>query len=99
MSRRCDFDPGGPLRATPLLVAEIVTPHGQSQDRVLKRAQYEALGVRACWIIGPATPSLTELRLAGRRYTERTIVEGDARFTTDYPFPVELTLAALTWRG
>jgi len=59
--RRGDFDPGGPLRATPLLVAEIVSPRGQFLDRALRRARYEALAVPAYWIIDPAAPSLTRV--------------------------------------
>ncbi len=98
--RAADFDPGGPLRATPLLVVEVVSPGREDQDRTLKRARYETLGVPAYWIIDPAQPSLTELRLSLRhRYAERTTVTGDATFTTDYPFPVELSPATLIWRG
>jgi Uma2 family endonuclease len=98
--RRSDFDPNGPLRATPLLAVEIVSPRGEAQDRMLKRARYEALGVPAYWIVDPAKPSLTELRLFSRgQYTEHVAVVGDDTFTTDYPFPVELTPAALAWRG
>lgn len=98
--RRSDFDPAGPLRATPLLVVEVVSPRREDQDRTLKRARYQALGVPAYWIADPARPSLTELRLSGRgRYTERATVIGDGRFTTDYPFPLSVTPASLAWRG
>lgn len=98
--RRSDFDPAGPLRATPLLVVEVVSPRREDQDRVLKRARYQALGVPAYWIADPARPSLTELRLSGRgEYTERVTVIGDGRFTTDYPFPLSVTPAELAWRG
>jgi Uma2 family endonuclease len=97
--RRDDFDPGGPLRATPLLVVEIISPGREAQDRMFKRARYEALRVPAYWIVDPARPSLTELRLSSRgRYTERATVTGDETFTTDYPFPVELRPAALAWQ-
>jgi Uma2 family endonuclease len=98
--RRGDFDPDGPLRATPLLVVEIISPGRDAQDRMFKRARYEALRVPAYWIVDPAGPSLTELRLSGRgRYSERATVAGDGTFATDYPFPVEVTPAALAWRG
>lgn len=71
----------------------------EAQDRTFKRARYEALGVPAYWIVDPAKPSLTELRLSSRgRYAERATITGDDTFTTDYPFPVELTPAALAWR-
>jgi Uma2 family endonuclease len=99
--RRGDFDPDGPLRATPLLVVEIISPRQEAQDRTFKRSRYEALRVPAYWIVDPAAgPSLTELRLSGHgRYTERSAVSGEQTFATDYPFPVELTPAALAWRG
>jgi len=97
--RRDDFDPDGPLRATPLLVAEVISSGGETLDRVLKRARYEALAVPAYWIVNPAGPSLTELRLAGGGYTEETIVTGGATFTTGYPFSVELIPRALAWPG
>jgi Uma2 family endonuclease len=98
--RRSDFDPNGPLRATPLLVVEIISPRGEAQDRMLKRARYEALGVPAYWIVDPAKPSLTELRLSSRgQYIERVTVAGNDTFTTDHPFIVELTPAALAWHS
>jgi Uma2 family endonuclease len=98
--RRGDFDPAGPLRATPLLVVEIISPGREAQDRMFKRARYEALRVPAYWIVDPAEPSLTELRVSGRgSYTERSTVVGEQMFVTDYPFPVELSPAALAWHG
>lgn len=98
--RRGDFDPAGPLRATPLLVVEIVSPCQEARDRMFKRARYEALGVPGYWIVDPAGPSLTELRLSdGGAYVERTTIAGDDLFSTDHPFPVSLVPAALTWRG
>jgi Uma2 family endonuclease len=98
--RRADFDPGGPLRATPLLVVEIISPGREPQDQVFKRARYEALRVPAYWIVDLATPSLTELRLSSQgRYAERAAITGEDTFTTDYPFPFELAPADLTWRG
>lgn len=98
--RRRDFDPAGPLRATPLLVIEIVSPRREAQDRMFKRARYEALGVPAYWIVDPAGPSLTELRLSSNgEFTPRASVTGDDTFRTDYPFPVQTTPSALTWSG
>lgn len=97
--RRRDFDPGGPLRATPLLVVEVVSPGREPQDRTFKRERYETLRVPAYWIADPAQPSLTELRLSpDGRYSERTVL-GDAVFATGYPFPVEIVPSALTWRA
>jgi Uma2 family endonuclease len=97
--RRGDFDPEGPLRATPLLVVEIVSPGREAQDRTFKRARYETHGVPAYWIVDPAAPSLTELRLSSRgRYTEQAAVLGEQTFSTGYPFAVKLALGALVWR-
>jgi Uma2 family endonuclease len=97
--RRSDFDPGGPLRATPLLVVEIISPRRETLDRMFKRARYEALGVPAYWIVDPPKRSLTELRLSERgQYTERATVTGEDAFTTDYPFPISLIPASLSWR-
>jgi Uma2 family endonuclease len=98
--RRGDLNPKGPLHATPLLVVEVISPRQESQDRVFKRARYEALGVPAYWIVDPAKPSLAELRLSpGGQYRERSTVVGDGTFTADYPFTVSLVPAALAWTG
>lgn len=98
--RRADFDPDGPLRATPLLVVEIISPGREAQDRTFKRARYETLGVPAYWIVNPAKPSLTELRLSGQgRYTEQAAVLAEQTFSSGYPFAVHLHLGAIAWRG
>jgi Uma2 family endonuclease len=97
--RRGDFDPHGPLRATPLLVVEIISPGREAQDRTFKRARYEALGVPAYWIVDPARPSLTELRLSSRgHYTEQAAVFAEQTFSTRHPFAVQLALDELAWR-
>jgi Uma2 family endonuclease len=97
--RRGDFDPEGPLRATPLLVVEIISPGHEAQDRTFKRDRYETLGVPAYWIVDPARSSLTELRLSSREcYTEQAAVFAPETFRTGYPFTVELALDALAWR-
>lgn len=96
--RRTDFDPAGPLRATPLLVAEVVSPTGKDQDYTVKRARYEALGVPSYWIVDPDAPKLTELRLAPHgHYVEWSVVTGGETFTADQPFAVKVAPAALTY--
>ncbi|MGH3318994.1 MAG: Uma2 family endonuclease [Streptosporangiaceae bacterium] len=98
--RRTDFDPAGHLRSTPLLVAEVVSPGGGVPDHTLKRDRYEALGIPSYWIVDPAKPSLTELRLSGNgRYVEWATVTGEETFATDRPFGVEVTPAALSRSG
>jgi hypothetical protein len=53
----------------------------------------------AYWIVGPARPSLTELRLSGRgRYTQQAEVLAGQTFSTGYPFAVQLALGVLAWR-
>lgn len=98
--RRADVNPNGPLTATPLLVVEVVSPGREDHDRTIKRARYEALGVPSYWIVDPADPALTELRRSAQgHYVESATARGDETFTTDQPFPVELTPAVLTWTG
>ncbi|HLN05050.1 MAG TPA: Uma2 family endonuclease [Acidimicrobiales bacterium] len=93
--RRDDFDPAGPLPASavPLLVVEVLSPSNPTQDRMLKRDLYERLGVPAYWIVDPAGPSLLALRFVGRGYTVES--ESTVTFRTDWPFPLEVTLADL----
>lgn len=57
---RPDFDPDGPLGAgaVPRLVVEILSPSNANQDRLLKRALYESLGVPAYWLVDPRVPSI-----------------------------------------
>jgi Uma2 family endonuclease len=93
---KVDFDPDGPLRATPLLVVEVLS-RDESRDRLLKRARYEALRVPAYWLVDPTDPaSVTELRLQSGRYVQRARAEGDDEFATDWPFPLRLRPATLT---
>jgi Uma2 family endonuclease len=93
--RRADFDPHGPLRATPLLCVEVLSAKHAEVDRSLKRDRYEALGVPSYWIVDPAEPSITELRLREGRYDEAQMASGDEEFDTDWPFPVHLVPADL----
>lgn len=98
VARRADIDPDGPLRATPLLAVEVVSPGREAQDRLFKRGRYEALAVPSYWLVDPSGPTLTELRLSAQgRYVDWAAATGDETFATDQPFPVELTPAALGW--
>jgi Uma2 family endonuclease len=93
--RRSDSDLDGPLRATPLLIVEVLSGD-DARDRVFKRARYEALGVSAYWLVDTTDPvTITELRLESGRYVERATVSGRAKFATDWPYAVRLTPAAL----
>lgn len=94
---RADFDPAGPVppSATPLLVVEILSPSNANQDRLLKRALYESLGVPAYWIVDPWMPSVLSLRLDAGHYRVEAEVAGEDTFVTDWPFPLRLVPAQL----
>lgn len=94
--RTSDLDLDGPLRATPLLVAEVRSPSTALTDRTLKRAVYEEAGVAAYWQVDPVEPSLAVLEL-GRDggYVEVAAVAGETPFAATLPFPVTVVPAAL----
>jgi Uma2 family endonuclease len=93
--QRSDADLDGPLRATPLLIVEVLSGD-DARDRVFKRARYEALQVPAYWLVDTADPAtVTELRLQSGRYVERATVSGRDELATDWPYAVRLTPAAL----
>jgi Uma2 family endonuclease len=94
--RREDFDPDGPLRSTPLLVGEVLSPSSQALDRHVKRLRYVALGVPAFWIVDPVEPSIGVLRLgADGRYVEAGAARGADRLQADFPYPLQVTPADL----
>lgn len=94
---RADYQPAGavPVSATPLLVVEILSPSNANQDRLVKRALYESLGVPAYWIVDPLIPSLLALRLEGEIYRVDAEIAGEEAFVTDWPFPVRVVPAEL----
>jgi hypothetical protein len=51
--------------------------------------------VPAYWLVDPAEPSLTVLRLAEGRYVEEAKVTGDERYDASWPFPVSIVPSAL----
>jgi len=83
------------LERAPLLVVEVHSPSTRLADLTLKRAAYEAAGVPAYWLIDPAQPSLTVLRLEEGRYVEEAKVVGDERYDASWPFPVSIVPNAL----
>ena len=93
--RTGDYDPDGWPTATPLLVVEVASPSTAMTERNLKRPVYEELGVPPCWLVDPATPSLTVLEVDGDRYREVATVRGDESFEAARPFPVSITPATL----
>lgn len=94
--RERDYDPDGWQRATPVLVVEMLSPSSIQYDGALKRAAYQRLGVPAYWIVDPAGPAVTVLRLdAEGRYQEAVGVHGDQALIVDFPFPTRFTPADL----
>ena len=93
---RSDCNPAGPLRATPALAIEILSPSNADLDRGLKRMAYARLGVPAYWIVDPSGPGVLALRLNEKgRYVEVARASGKRRFKVDFPYPVELIPADL----
>jgi Uma2 family endonuclease len=91
-----DFEPDGPLRATPALVVEVLSPSNPEIDRAFKRMAYERLGVPAYWIVDASAPGLVALELNDKgRYVEVARASGKRHFTVHCPYPVELVPANL----
>ncbi|MGH9071143.1 MAG: Uma2 family endonuclease [Acidimicrobiales bacterium] len=94
--RRDDFDPDGHLRATPLLVIEVLSRSNPGLDTAVKRARYEALGVEGYWMLDPASPgTLVVLRLVDGAYVTLADCQGDEAYAADFPFPVRVVPASL----
>lgn len=67
-TERFDAPDKGPYRVVPDWVCEIISPKGESRDRVEKLVEYEAAGVRHYWLVNPEEFLLEVLRLEGGRY-------------------------------
>ena len=92
---RDDFDPGGPLRATPLLVVEVSSRSTRLHDLNAKLAAYAANRCPHYWVVDPDDPSVVAFRLAGADYEEVARVVGDAHFEVSEPFSVGFSPAQL----
>jgi Uma2 family endonuclease len=79
----------------PLLVVEVLSPSTASTDRTLKRHEYALAGAANYWIVDPAEPSITALRLAGAAYVEVGGGAGDVEVSLAAPWPVRLRPADL----
>lgn len=92
------------LEQPPLLAIEVLSPSTRLYDLGTKRLAYEQFGVPAYWVVDvldPAAARIIEWRWAPSGVaepTERT-VEGDAAFTTEYPFPVTVVPGRLPLLG
>ncbi len=79
----------------PLLVVEVLSPTGRNRDLSEKRRIYAEGGAAWYWLVEPAIPSLTVLRLAGPAYEEQAMVEGASAYVTEEPVPVRIVPAEL----
>jgi len=77
------------------LVVEVLSPSNRTTDLVTKRADYAAAGIPSYWLVDPAAPSLTVLRLEGTSYVEKAVVRGDEAYAGTEPFPVTVLPSAL----
>lgn len=79
----------------PLLVVEVLSPTGRDRDLSEKRRIYAEGGAGWYWLVDPAVPNLTVLRLGGRAYEEQVVAEGSTAYVTDDPFAVRVVPAEL----
>lgn len=81
--------------APPVLVVEVLSPTGRDRDLSEKRRIYAEGGAAWYWLVDPAVPSLTVLRLDGRTYAEHAHVDGATAFLADEPFGARVLPADL----
>ena len=79
------------IEKPPVIVVEVLSPSGKDRDLFDKRRIYEQGGALWYWLVDPAGPSLTVLRLVEGRHEEEARVVGDSRHTTEDPFPVAVS--------
>lgn len=84
------------LEGAPVLVIEVLSPTGQRRDLVQKRLIYEEGGAAWYWIVDPAAPSLTVLRLNDGVYEQAAHVVGDQAYETREPIAVRVVPTDLT---
>ena len=83
------------LERAPLLVVEVLSPSTRRIDLGTKLLAYQDAGVPAYWLVDPAVPGLTVLRLAGGSYVEEAVVTGEEAYDADFPYPVTVVPARL----
>src|SRR5579875_1723370 len=83
------------VQGRPLLVVEVLSPYGRGRDLHEKRRVYAEGGAAWYWVVDPAEPSLTVLRLAGDSYEDQGRVTGPVAYESEEPFPVRVVPAEL----
>lgn len=83
------------LEGPPVLVVEVLSPTGRARDLHEKRRIYAEGGAAWYWVVDPAEPSLTVLRLQGGTYEEVARATGPEPYETGDPFPVRVVPAEL----
>jgi Uma2 family endonuclease len=84
------------LPTAPLLAVEVLSPSSRLFDRDLKKAAYQRMGARSCWLVDPVTATLTAYELDDDGvYHQVAEVCGDEELVTSRPFrfavrPIEL---------
>lgn len=83
------------ITAPPVLVVEVLSPSNRGRDLSEKRRIYADGGATWYWIVDPAVPSVTVLRLVDGAYVEHARVEGDQILTTEEPVAVRIVPSEL----
>ncbi len=84
------------LASAPALAVEIRSQSTAWLDEGRKRSLYEEHGVANYWLVDPAAPSVTLLRLVTGRYVVAATARGDHTVEVDQPFPITLNPAVLS---
>lgn len=76
------------------LIVEIMSPGGESRNRVTKRELYEAMGVKEYFMVDPENSSVTRLVLNIDCYYETSFINEHFRFQSvllnmDFEFPLK----------
>ncbi len=83
-------------RWTPEIVVEVVSKSSGTRDRIEKREEYLAAGVRESWIVDPGREDATLLRREGDRWSEEAT---DERIVTSLLPGLEIDLPSVFAAG
>lgn len=83
------------LPTVPLLAVEVASPSTRLFDLNTKKARFDEAGIEAYWVVDPEALWLRVWERRGGVLAEVADVGGEETFTTQVPFPVEVTPARL----